>query len=682
MDCLEGMKLLPDNSVDSIVTDPPYELGFMGKQWDSTGIAYNVDVWKECLRVLKPGGHLLSFGGSRTYHRMACAIEDAGFEIRDQIMWIYGCLSEDTECLTIDGWKKYTEITKDTLVLQWNSSNNELSWVTPNDVMAYPAPKSMVNMQNRHTDQMLTPNHRVYGRFRKHSRNEFPSEYTVEHAGDLKKHWIKALPLAGKLQGGISVPNAYLVGWWMSDAWKHGDGKACMFSQSKVKTLDKLRKALVNADCKFSEYTKESKKQEHQDEHTFYVTGNLAEYLLENFSDREITMEVISWDFESRMALLEGLLDGDGSRNQKQHSETFWSKNSDRLDVVQALCLSLNIRSHINYNKGCVYLNRKTNETQVSYTQTCETVEYNGDSVWCVNVPNGAFVVRRNGRAFITGNSGFPKSYNVAKGIEGLLTNGSSNTKDYKNLSKKNIKQQGLGFNKIHLEQGDRPECYDLGGTFDLDATTPEAIQWNGWGTAIKPSHEPIVVARKPLSEKTVAANVLKWGTGGINIDVCRVGTEERTFLSKGIRPGSHYMVGDNWDGNQGDKTVNGRFPANVIFDEEAGVLLDKQSGGASRFFYCAKASKKDRGEGNIHPTVKPTALMEYLIKLVTPPNGTVLDPFAGSGTTLLSASELNYNFLGFEMDENYCRIATTRISAHTNCTKVQEDTVCDPEKR
>jgi transcriptional regulator with XRE-family HTH domain len=84
------MKEMPDNSVDSIVTDPPYELGFMGKSWDATGIAFNVQVWQEALRVLKPGGHLIAFSGSRTYHRMAVAIEDAGFEIRDQIMWVYG----------------------------------------------------------------------------------------------------------------------------------------------------------------------------------------------------------------------------------------------------------------------------------------------------------------------------------------------------------------------------------------------------------------------------------------------------------------------------------------------------------------------------------------------------------------------------------------------------------------
>lgn len=89
-DCRDVLKTLQDASVDSVVTDPPYELGFMGKEWDSSGIAYDETVWRECLRVLKPGGHLLAFGGSRTYHRLVCAIEDAGFEVRDQIMWLYG----------------------------------------------------------------------------------------------------------------------------------------------------------------------------------------------------------------------------------------------------------------------------------------------------------------------------------------------------------------------------------------------------------------------------------------------------------------------------------------------------------------------------------------------------------------------------------------------------------------
>ena len=88
-DCQDILKTLPENSIDAICCDPPYELGFMGKKWDSSGIAYNVEMWKECLRVLKPGGYLLSFGGTRTYHRMACAIEDAGFEIRDMLGWSF-----------------------------------------------------------------------------------------------------------------------------------------------------------------------------------------------------------------------------------------------------------------------------------------------------------------------------------------------------------------------------------------------------------------------------------------------------------------------------------------------------------------------------------------------------------------------------------------------------------------
>ena len=108
-DCLEVMKEMPDKSVDAVVTDPPYELGFMGKKWDDTGIAYQVEMWAEVMRVLKPGGHLLSFGGTRTYHRMVCAIEDAGFEIRDQIQWLYGSgfpksYNIGKNCDGWDGW--------------------------------------------------------------------------------------------------------------------------------------------------------------------------------------------------------------------------------------------------------------------------------------------------------------------------------------------------------------------------------------------------------------------------------------------------------------------------------------------------------------------------------------------------------------------------------------------------
>jgi DNA modification methylase len=158
----------------------------------------------------------------------------------------------------------------------------------------------------------------------------------------------------------------------------------------------------------------------------------------------------------------------------------------------------------------------------------------------------------------------------------------------------------------------------------------------------------------------------MKWGTGGLNIDGCRVETNGET--PKGSGKGSRNSIFGqvaNSKGNGGNVTPElGRFPANLILDEEAGRMLDEQQEGASRFFYCAKASKKERGEGNNHPTVKPIKLMEYLITLVTPPNGIILDPFFGSGTTGVAAVNLGFNYIGVELDEQYIEIARRRINA------------------
>lgn len=381
MDCLEGMKLLDDNSIDSIVTDPPYELGFMGKKWDSTGIAYNVELWKECLRVLKPGGHLLAFGGTRTYHRMTCAIEDAGFEIRDCIQWLYG--------------------------------------------------------------------------------------------------------------------------------------------------------------------------------------------------------------------------------------------------------------------------------------------------------------------------SGFPKSQDISKAIDKKLG------------AEREVIGKGRGVGKKGGETYSKYGEFKAGEIEITASATELARKWEGWGTALKPANEPIVLARKPLSEKTIAENVMKWGTGGLNIDGCRIpidptvddprlggkGSWKTDKAAKNVYEGGY--AGENIQ-----SSPLGRFPANVILDEEAGKLLDEQSGilksgalkpyqenhqnassykmnryktfiqpanegGASRFFYCAKASKKERGEGNNHPTVKPVSLIKYLVTLVTPPDGVCLDPFMGSGTTGMVAAMYQRNFIGFELNPEYCKMAEKRIEPY-----------------
>lgn len=226
--------------------------------------------------------------------------------------------------------------------------------------------------------------------------------------------------------------------------------------------------------------------------------------------------------------------------------------------------------------------------------------------------------------------------------------------------------------------------------------------KWQGWGTALKPAFEPIVLARKPLIG-TVAENVKTFGTGALNIDASRIEAADQAVLDAAVRR----MTGNKVTGWVcSNKTVEpvsaqGRWPANVLFDEEAAAALDEQSGpvrmasdvsgikqleqmrfsvggegakkrrqtnvkeikaGASRFFYVVKASKRERGDGNHHPTVKPIKLMEYLVRLITPPGGTVLDPFMGSGTTGIAAKNLGFGFVGIERSEDYFEIAKRRI--------------------
>ena len=256
--------------------------------------------------------------------------------------------------------------------------------------------------------------------------------------------------------------------------------------------------------------------------------------------------------------------------------------------------------------------------------------------------------------------------------------------------------------------------------------SSDEAKEWSGYGTNLKPAHEPIIVARKSISEKTIVDNVLKWNTGGINIDDCRIETseEDKVIMDKKASKNPTTNYSDKDDKIYGKYALDkaspanqiGRFPANIIMDEYAGKILDLQSGirpsgkangnaevgiatngqgvpplrrgklisrddtgGASRFFkqcnyddsdyevinfmYCAKASKKERGEGNNHPCVKPLSLIKYLVTLVTPPNGICLDPFEGSGTTFIACQELGFDHIGFEMNKDYCNIAEKRLN-------------------
>ena len=258
--------------------------------------------------------------------------------------------------------------------------------------------------------------------------------------------------------------------------------------------------------------------------------------------------------------------------------------------------------------------------------------------------------------------TGFPKSHDVSKGIEAKMLTGGSGPK--------NLRQRDMGGayrpHALAGTEGYGDGRMSRGADTDRDyanappVTTPEAAAWAGWGTALKPAWEPVIVARKPLAG-TVAQNVLAHGTGAINIDGCRIAAQGRPAREVApLRDDVTYQpnsLAGRVDGSlQSSKAVGttdvGRWPANVLHDgsDEVEVAFPKD---AARFFYSAKASTVDRA-GSKHPTVKPVSLMRWLCRLVVPPKGVVLDPFAGSGTTLQAAHEEGFRWLAAEMTPEY----------------------------
>jgi site-specific DNA-methyltransferase (adenine-specific) len=283
--------------------------------------------------------------------------------------------------------------------------------------------------------------------------------------------------------------------------------------------------------------------------------------------------------------------------------------------------------------------------------------------------------------------SGFPKSRAIAK--------------DFDNRLRAVVgEQKAPGHALENVRQGAQSRTHTTFPKYDAAPITEEAHRWQGWGTALKPAVEPICLARKPLVG-TVAANVQRYGTGALNIDASRIPTEPNP--KNGVAsPGMRESRSDFGGGMRTDYSPLGRWPANLIHDGSEEVLKcfpesearpvrpenighnrdgvkmglfgngGGSSGGysdletsASRFFYCAKASKADRYSeaGNDHPTVKPESLLRYLIRLITPPGGLVLDPFLGSGTTSKAAQSLGFRCIGIDLEERHCEIAVKRLS-------------------
>ncbi len=270
--------------------------------------------------------------------------------------------------------------------------------------------------------------------------------------------------------------------------------------------------------------------------------------------------------------------------------------------------------------------------------------------------------------------SGFPKSMDVSKAIESHTLNGKSNSR-----ALRQTEQDGDG--DAYTLTGKNNGIMGEARTYDRKTFTPAtdaAREWEGWGTALKPAFEPVTLARKPLTG-TVAANVQEHGTGALNIDATRIGNDTVGWGGKAAG-GQTWNDGNNGLGKNGaPRPVAGRWPANVVLDESQAAELDRQAS-ASRFFYVAKAPKSERPvvDGTAHPTVKPLALMRWLVRMVTPPGGTVLDPFAGSGTTLEAAMLEGFNVIGIEREADYLPLIRARIERATTELEARAEAEAD----
>ena len=551
-DCLDVMRGMADASVDAVVSDPPYGLGFMGKAWDH-GVP-GVPFWAEALRVAKPGAHLLAFGGTRTFHRLAVAIEDAGWEIRDNIGWAH---------------QKHLFCRCD--ALPYSHDRNDLRRVrqgvpdVPSAASAGEAPDVLPRVQRGE------PGPRV---------------------GDTREQGARGV------DGGIGrvVPR--------------------------------------------------------EDDRT-----------------TQPGMEGRHHDLQDARGLHGGQVragTGVGAANGESGRVRDGAPSRDGAHVREASAAERSGASPEPRPDG-------------------QHADEPGDvAVEWVTQGGGAWPC--------CGRCGEPLAPPLFQGPLAW--------------------KYGTGFPKSH----------------NLDGA------WDGWGTALKPAWEPIIVARKPLIG-TVARNVAAFGTGALNIDGTRIAASGRPLRgSHDARPANTASSFDLGSGFAIGATDLGRWPANVILDEDAAAALDAQtgdlgrssgtqrttsaswlgtrtkaedkeigfgdSGGASRFFYVAKASRSERDAGleafpvvadethahgmkqerwpdgtlrdrvtppatraNTHPTVKPVDVMRWLCRLVTPPNGIVLDPFTGSGTTGVAALREGFRFVGIEREAQYVEIARARIA-------------------
>lgn len=716
------------NRFSTVITDPPYELNFMSRSWDRSGVAFRPETWAEVMRVCKPGAIMLCFGGTRTYHRMACAIEDAGWEIRDCIMWLYGCLSEDTEILVDGEWRPYTAATEGRNVLAFDPTENTYSWQPIERLFVYDYDDTAYRIHSDNTDQIVSRNHRClvelesgkYG-FQIAEEASRESEIHVPILEDVQD-LLKSLPLHDSRTSGAEqdVRKEMRVTINPEPSREITSGQASRSDAHCVRSLQKTNvegprmdeedrsanmlspmqreaegtgtdEAFPQRPCRLDRKVPPVLRRE--DDRTEEPSMEGRSNLLQEKGElrRSAVCPVspgVSADGEEGL-LHHGTSAGGGPSDGPMSQASRGGSPSQSRPVRQSSGES----EPVCEQQGAQVVRGERHTA--SDLARIEPIRYHG-VVWCVRVPTGAFVARRNGKVFVTGNSGFPKSLDISKSIDKSL---GAEREVIGEMAYSAPDIRGNSSNGRGISSQSSKEAERLGVSITLPASE-EARLWSGWGSSLKPAFEPVLLAMKPL-DGTYAQNAIKHGVAGLNIDGARIPLNGDYKCGANGRP-SQTGLGDNYDPAKANKhSPVGRWPANLIFDEAAAELLDRQSGittsgamkrevgeydgesnvtflrgrsgpqnqhggtgGASRFFYCAKANKSDRGEGNTHPCVKPQSLLKYLCALTaTPTGGEILDPFAGSMSTLLAAREMGRPIVGIEMNEEYCEIGKRRLS-------------------
>jgi hypothetical protein len=622
---------MADSSVDAIVTDPPYGLSFMGKKWDYD--VPSVDVWAECLRVLKPGGHLLAFAGTRTQHRMAVRIEDAGFEIRDMIAWVYS-----------QGFPKSLDVSK---AIDKRGGNAHL---TAEIGAALKAARKARGIGVTEADRTYCGGVTLWSWYEgRPAGQQMP---TAEVMSKIANDWPELQRYADAIEEAEREVVGQRSGSLLAVAPGQGTERPDIElditapATSEAQQWDGWGTALKPSIETVTWATKPTPAQGERDR----IISNL-------------------WKLEARLWLLSSASAAAQSSTSSQNefdaacATAQWTADdaTNTRDALRGLMDTWQCEMATHMSLSIVSSWRRTLEesSKPGSTSTTET-ESKTTTDWktlrcCLSEITPESIIQA---------SSLPGGFNANASTAGQIFNASLAL-----------------LQATHTLSAIEPATWQ-----ELDACR---------GEGAKPSLEPVVMARKPFPG-TVAANVLEHGTGALNIDGCRVGTEARPVMVRTQTVVAAASMSGTSTGatSSGELTTAGRWPSNLIHDgsdEVVGLFpqtaagshaqkpthssnaafgggrYDNSScygdiGSAARFFYTSKASRDDRSDGNTHPTVKPTDLMRYLCRLVTPPGGVVLDPFMGSGSTGKAAMLEGFDFIGIEREPQYHAIAEQRI--------------------